>query len=173
MSKKQVQIAGLIIAVVIAIVLLPYLKKAQAPAVTDFGSCQTAGGTITDGEPVTCTYNGQRFEEVETPEPEVVLDKPQYGDLVTSPMTVSGRARGFWFFEASMPATLKDENGKVLFQGPIQADGDWMTTDYVPFQQAIPFDPGTAQYGVLIISKDNPSGDPTKDASVAVPVRFK
>jgi len=175
MNKRILQIIGLIVLVVIAVLLWPKLHKPPTPAVTvtDFSSCQDAGGVVADGEPVTCTYQGQTYSEQSTLVPDVVLDSPQYGDLVKSPMSVVGKARGTWFFEATMPVVLKDDTGKVLFQGPIQAAGDWMTTDYVNFALAIPFDPGQAQYGVLIISKDNPSGDPTKDASYAVPLRFK
>ena len=177
MNKRLLfQIGGLVLLVVVAALLWPKLNQpAPTPAVTvtDFSSCQEAGGLVTDGEPVTCTYQGNKYSEETTLVPDVILDSPQYGDLVKSPMSVVGKARGTWFFEASMPVTLKDENGKVLFQGPIQAAGDWMTTDYVNFALAIPFDPGDAQYGVLIISKDNPSGDPARDASYAVPLRFK
>jgi len=157
----------------LALYFLPRLKKAPTPHVTDFASCQKWGGSIVDGEPVKCYYNGQTYEEADHNEPDVVLDKPLYGDLVTSPMVVKGKARGTWFFEASMPVVLKDDSGKVLYQGSIPALGDWMTTDYVEFATSIPFDPGSAQNGVLIISKDNPSGDPQFDSAHAVPVRFK
>ncbi len=124
-------------------------------------------------EPVQCTFNGQTFTEDTNPAPEVTFDTPQYGDLVSSPMKISGKARGTWFFEATMPAVLKDDQGNILTQGPMHADGDWQTTDFVNFSGTMTFDPGAAPYGVLIISKDNPSGDPANDSSVAIPVRFK
>ena len=174
-NRRIYQIILLVVLVIVAVLLWPKLKAPQQQqiSVTDFGSCQSAGGQIMQTDPITCVYNGKTYTEAETQTPDMQLDKPAYGDLVTSPMTVSGKVRGNWFFEASMPAVLKDETGKVLFQGPIHTTGDWMTTDYVPFSQTITFDPGTAQYGVLIISKDNPSGDPANDSSYAVPVRFK
>jgi hypothetical protein len=173
-NKKLLQVAFLIVLAGLALFALK--KKPQLQAViTDFQSCEQAGGTIVDGEPVKCMApNGQEFNEADhATDPDVVLAKPQYGELVKSPLTISGKARGSWFFEASMPVTLKDDSGKVLFNAPIHATEDWMTTDYVNFEGTFTFNPGSAQYGVLIIQKDNPSGDPSRDASVAIPVRFK
>ena len=175
-SKTIYQIIVLVALVALAWFLLPHVHQPQTQPtvnVTDFASCQQAGGALTDGDPVTCSYNGHTYSESQSTQPEVMLDTPQYGDLVHSPMTVSGKARGNWFFEANLPVVLKDENGKVLAQQGMHATADWMTTDYVPFTGTLTFDPGTAQYGVLIISKDNPSGLPQYDSSVAVPIRFK
>jgi hypothetical protein len=172
-NKKLLQFIALV--VLAAIVLFVIKRKPQAgPQVTDFQSCQAAGGAITDGEPVTCTaLDGHTFAEQVTQDPEVVVDTPQYGDLVSSPLQVSGKARGFWFFEGQMPVTLKDDQGNVLVKTPAHANGDWMTQDFVPFTATLNFNPGDAQYGVLVIEKDNPSGDPQFDAAFAVPVRFK
>ncbi len=169
--NKYWQILIVIIAVA-AIFLLPK-KHAPVHVATDFASCQAAGGSITDGDPITCTFNGQTFAEEETLEPEVVIDTPAEGALVTSPLTVSGKARGNWFFEANLPATLKDANGKILVQKGMTATSDWMTTDFVPFTGTLEFAPPETEMGSLVISKDNPSGDPANDSSVAIPVRFK
>jgi hypothetical protein len=163
--------------IAIGLVLWPRLKtpkQRQQVEVTDFASCQEAGGSIVDGEPVKCVApDGREFLEAEHAEPDVVLDSPKYGDLVKSPLGVTGKARGTWFFEASLPITLKDETGKVLVRQPVQAIGDWMTVDYVNFATTLAFDPGDAQYGVLVIEKDNPSGNPDLDSQFAIPVRFK
>jgi len=174
-NKRVLQVGLIIILAAVAWFWLPHLRPLEEPInVTDFSSCQQAGGNVLQTDPITCKMpDGRTFAEEESAQPDVILDQPKYGDLVKSPLGVMGRARGTWFFEASMPVTLKDDTGKVLFQGPVQAIGDWMTTDYVPFAGTIPFDPGTAQYGVLIINKDNPSGNPDLDSSIAIPVRFK
>lgn len=170
MNNKYVQAAALL---VLAVVALFVIQRKPQPQITDFQSCQLAGGVITDGDPVTCTaLNGKIFSEA-TPEAEAVIIEPQYGEIVASPMTIKGKARGGWFFEATLPAVLKDDQGNVLAQGPMRADSDWQTPDFVNFSGTMTFDPGTAPYGVLIISKDNPSGLPANDASVAIPVRFK
>lgn len=174
-TKRILQIIFLILLVGVAWLLWPKLQKNQPTVnVTDFQSCQMAGGDIINGEPVVCKLSdGRTFDEEQAPQPEVVLDYPKYGDLVKSPFTVVGKAKGTWFFEASMPVTLKDDKGNVLFTGPASAQADWMTTDYVPFSITIPFSPGTAEFGVLIINRDNPSGQPEFDSSFAIPVKFK
>ena len=45
---------------------------------------------------------------------EIEILIPQPDGVIESPLSVVGRARGTWFFEASMPVTLKDANGAVL-----------------------------------------------------------
>lgn len=170
--NKYWQILILVVLAVVVIFLIP-AHRALAPAVTDFESCQKAGGTITDGEPVTCSFDNQTFPEQVSAQPEVVVDQPTYGALVSSPLTVTGRARGNWFFEANLPATLKDANGKVLAQKGMTATSDWMTVDFVPFAGTLEFTIPDTATGSLIISKDNPSGDPANNSSFAVPVRFK
>ena len=170
-NTRILQVAALIIIGAIVLFVIPWKNKPQPINVMDFGSCQEAGGMITDGEPVICDYNGKTFPE-QTAQPDVIVDLPQYGDLVTSPMTVKGRARGNWYFEANLPVVLKDTNGNILAQKGLHSIGDWMTTNYVDFNDTLTFAIPATQYGVLIISKDNPSGDPNNDASFAVPVRF-
>ena len=87
-------------------------------------------------------------------------------------MTVKGRARGSWYFEANLPVALKDSNGNILVQKGMQAQTDWMTTNYVDFQDTLTFSMPPTQYGELVISKDNPSGEPQNDAQFSVPVKF-
>jgi len=171
--NKYLQILILGTLVLLVVFFLPS-PEPKAPEITDFHSCEEAGGVISEGTVVTCTTeDGQVFSEEESSVPEVILDTPKFGELVSSPMIVTGRARGFWFFEANIPVTLKDQNGNILAQQSFQADGDWMTEDYVEFSDTLTFPTPTTEFGVLIISKDNPSGLEEFDASFAVPVRFK
>lgn len=160
----------------LALLVIFFVPRKDAPTtvVSDFESCVEAGGVVKEGLPVTCTsLDGQVFSEEDAGLPEVVVDTPQFGEVVTSPLIVSGRARGFWFFEANLPVVLKDQNGKVLAAQGFQADGEWMTTEFVEFSGVLEFNTPETDFGVLIISKDNPSGLEEFDASMAVPVRFK
>lgn len=122
--------------------------------------------------PVTQTSDEEIKEQAE-----VVVETPQRGDLVTSPLLVKGKARGTWFFEANLPVTLKDQDGKILAQKGFMANppagGDWMTEDYVEFEDSLTFTAPTTEFGVLIIQNDNPSGLEENEKSFAVPVRFK
>lgn len=146
----------------------------QTITITDFKSCEEAGGVLIDGDPVKCQApDGTIYEAENSAEPEVIVDMPAYGAVVTSPLKVTGRARGTWFFEANLPVTLKDSNGKVLAQKGFQAIGEWMTEDFVEFEGTLEFATPTTELGVLLIEKDNPSGLPEHDAAFAVPVRFK
>ncbi|HTW96393.1 MAG TPA: GerMN domain-containing protein [Candidatus Methylomirabilis sp.] len=103
---------------------------------------------------------------------EIKLTAPAANEIISSPLTVTGEALGNWYFEASFPVKLIGENGETLAQAPAQAQGDWMTTDFVPFKVTLNFDPGTSTIGMLILKNDNPSGIPEKDKQVAIPVRF-
>ena len=106
----------------------------------------------------------------------IVIDQPKPGALISSPLKVTGTARGPWFFEASFPVILTDWDGKIIAQIPAQAKGDWMTTDWVPFEAILTFtNPGAvvSSRGALILKKDNPSGDPARDDSREITVFFK
>ena len=92
--------------------------------------------------------------------------------LVQSPLVVKGEARGSWYFEASFPVKVFDSNGKLLGQVAAQAQGDWMTTDFVPFQATLSFDAPTTEAGTVVFQRDNPSGIPANDRSVTIPVYF-
>ncbi len=102
----------------------------------------------------------------------VHVNAPLPGAKVGSPLTITGRARGNWYFEASFPVRLLDANGKELAVKAAQATGDWMTTEYVPFSVTLTFTKPTTPTGTLILKKDNPSGLPQNEDSVSIPVTF-
>ena len=103
----------------------------------------------------------------------IIVKRPDAGDEIGHTFKVSGEARGTWYFEASFPIEVRDASGTVLYQGPVSADGDWMTEEFVPFSEEITVPGGYAGAATLILKKDNPSGEPDKDASVSVPVVFE
>ena len=100
---------------------------------------------------------------------------------ITSPLTVTGEARGTWYFEASFPVELLDANhheilnadGNAVASVPAQAQGEWMTENFVPFIATLDFTPPATDTGFLVLKKDNPSGLPEHDAQVEIPVRFR
>lgn len=103
----------------------------------------------------------------------IILDSPLSRATVSSPLLIAGEARGSWFFEASFPVYLVDSHGNMLGQGIAQAQGDWMTSNFVPFKATITFtaDPQIiGDTGTLILKKDNPSGLPENDDALRVPV---
>lgn len=98
---------------------------------------------------------------------------PTPNQIVTSPLNITGRAQGFWFFEATAPIRLVDTNGQVLATSFITAQGEWMTENFVPFTGQLQFSSPTTATGQLILERSNPSGLPQNDQQVAIPVRFR
>ncbi|MEK7507361.1 MAG: Gmad2 immunoglobulin-like domain-containing protein [Patescibacteria group bacterium] len=118
---------------------------------------------------------------VQSPTPQpiadlIMVDYPEPDSLVESPLLVLGQARGFWFFEASFPARLLDEDGNEIARGVAQADspagGEWMTEDFVPFQAELKFKTPDTETGTLVLEKDNPSGEAANAAELRIPVEF-
>ncbi len=109
------------------------------------------------------------------------VTSPAANALVTSPLSVAGEARGTWYFEASFPVELLDaQHHEILNAGgyqvaafAAQAQGDWMTENFVPFTATLDFTPPATDTGFLVLKKDNPSGLPEHEASIEVPVRFR
>ncbi len=103
----------------------------------------------------------------------IVVTSPAVHGTITSPLSITGKARGTWYFEASAPVALLDSNGSIIAQGTITAQGDWMTTDFVPFTGSLSFPPQAAgSVGTLVLTNDNPSGDPAKQKTLDIPVQF-
>lgn len=111
-------------------------------------------------------------------EPEPVADlikinKPLPGAEVSGSVSVTGQARGAYFFEASFPVTLLDAEGKVLTATYAQAEGEWMTEEYVPFASTVAIPAGYSGPATLVLAKDNPSGLPEHDFSITIPLVVK
>lgn len=101
------------------------------------------------------------------------LVSPLPGAIVASPLTVSGEARGRWYFEASFPVRLLDADGRELAVAPAQAQGEWMTPEFVPFETRLTFvAPAGGGAGTLVLEKDNASGLPEHADERRIPVRF-
>jgi tellurite resistance-related uncharacterized protein len=103
-----------------------------------------------------------------------VVSSPIRNSEISSPLSVSGRARGNWFFEGSFPIIVKDSYGNIVAESHATAQGEWMTEDFVKFVGDVQFNnyiKGTK--GTLVIKKDNPSGLPEHDDSIEIPIIFK
>ena len=103
----------------------------------------------------------------------IKVDSPLPNQEISSPLSVTGQARGYWFFEASFPVRLLDGNGKEIAIKPAEAQDDWMTEEFVPFKAVLEFKMPSSDFGTLILEKDNPSGLPEKADELRMPVRFK
>ncbi len=101
------------------------------------------------------------------------VEQPLDNAVISSPSKVTGQARGVWYFEASFPVRLLDANGKELARIPAQAQGEWMTENFVPFTAELNFSQPSTDTGTLILEKDNPSGLPQNSDQLSIPIRFK
>jgi len=95
---------------------------------------------------------------------------PGAHQILKSPFTALGEARGVWFFEGDFPVKVLDEEGNLIKMAIAKAQGDWMTEDFVPFLVRIDFNVEKTTYGTLVFQKDNPSGLPQNDFEFAVPI---
>ncbi len=107
-----------------------------------------------------------------TPHPLISVSAPLVNALITSPVEVTGMARGTWYFEASFPVKIYDDYGRLLGSVAAQAQSEWMTEDFVPFKATLSFATPSTATGKIVFEKDNPSGLPEHADQFEVPVRF-
>lgn len=146
-------------------------------------ACTTEAKICPDGSAVgrigpNCDFAqcpGESTSAGEESDPMIVIDSPQAGTVITSPVTITGRARGPWFFEASFPISIVNWDGLIIGEGIATARDDWMTEDLVPFSATISYTVATQTpyaRGTIILNKDNPSGLPEHDDFREIPVIF-
>jgi hypothetical protein len=125
----------------------------------------------TDATPATTTVATPTLPDGKT-NLQFELFSPIQGATIASPLNLTGRARGTWFFEASFPIELRDNDGALIASAIAQSQSDWMTEDFVDWSTTMTWGATstTATSGVLVFKKDNPSGMPEHDASVKIPV---
>jgi hypothetical protein len=102
----------------------------------------------------------------------VTLDAPRSGEVVETPLRVSGTVPSSWSFEASFPIELQDANHRKVAQGNADVK-DWTSEREVGFTASIPFKSPETDAGFLVLRRDNPSGEAANADSVEVPVNFK
>jgi len=103
----------------------------------------------------------------------ITAESPRVGAAVSSPVTIAGEARGTWYFEATFPLEIRDASGNLIAQHYAEAQGEWMTEDFVPFSSTLSFpEQPSGSQGTIILRYSNASGDPERDQSVEIPVVF-
>ncbi|MDO8523115.1 MAG: Gmad2 immunoglobulin-like domain-containing protein [bacterium] len=176
--KKIIPLA-IIVLVIIGSGVTWKLTKKEAPAtvVTNFEECVKTGNAVMESYPRQCRYGDKTFVEdigntIEKTDL-IHLESPRPNQIVKSPLTIRGEARGNWFFEASFPVALTNWDGLIIAQGIATAKSEWMTNDFVPFEAVLTFKSDKNVYsnrGTLILRKDNPSGLPKHDDALEIPV---
>ncbi|MDD5606206.1 MAG: Gmad2 immunoglobulin-like domain-containing protein [Patescibacteria group bacterium] len=165
--------AVLVVILLVALWATGFLDTSQ---VHDFRSCVEAGNPVMESYPRQCsdgvhTYTediGNVLEKADV----IVLDNVVPNQTISSPLKLEGRAVGQWYFEASFPVELKDGNGATIVTAVAEAQGDWMTEAFVPFEVTLKFTTPVTSTGTLVLHKDNPSGEVSNDDELVVPVSF-
>jgi Immunoglobulin-like domain of bacterial spore germination len=176
-----------LLAVLLVIVLTFFFvsNKVDAPGLTEiksFEDCAKAGYPIMESYPRQCkvpdgrTYAEEIVEKityVNSSADLIMVDLPFPGAVTGKTFSVSGKARGNWYFEASFPVEVRDSKGNVLVQKPAQAQSEWMTTDFVPFKVDLTVPESFIGPATLVLRKDNPSGLPEHDAFIMFPITIE
>lgn len=148
-------------------------------SISSFEECVKAGLPVMESYPRQCkTPDGKTFVEkisatityTNASSSLIVVDSPTPGAIVGKQFTISGKARGNWFFEASFPVQVFDQYNNVLVNTFATAQGDWMTVNFVPYTVTITIPGGYTGPATLVLHKDNPSGLPANDASISFPI---
>jgi len=152
-------------------------QKPEEPIITNFEECAAAGYPIMESYPRQCRAVNQTFTEDIGNELEKVdlirISAPRPNGIIKSPAIIEGEARGVWFFEASFPVKLYDENNNLLGTAIAQAQSDWMTENFVKFKAILSYNVNKAGKGTLVLQKDNPSGLPENADELRVPIKYE
>lgn len=105
---------------------------------------------------------------------QVDISNPLPNSEIKSPLVVTGRLRGSWFFEATAGVAVLDSKKQVITVNPLMATTDWMTSDWVSFTGTTSYPMAyKGQSGYIQISNDNPSGLPENSKTYLIPVLFR
>lgn len=178
MKTSTILLIALAIAIIIVITLFPVIFDTEEPInINSFEECLLAGNVILESYPRQCLADNETFVEDIGNELEKIdlirVDFPRPNQEITSPLTIQGEAKGYWFFEGDFPVVLLDIDGTIIAQGIAQAQGEWMTANFVPFTLSLEFEKPNNNRGTLVLQKDNPSGLSEQDDSLSIPVVFK
>ncbi len=151
-------------------------KKSDLP-ITSFEECVEAGNAVMESYPRQCRAHEKTFVEnignILEKQDLIELHTPSPNQIIQSPLQLSGRARGYWFFEGNFPVILTDWDGRIIAEGFATAKDEWMTEEFVPFSATLEFEmPEYGKMGTLILRKSNPSDLEENDDALEVPVRF-
>ncbi len=188
MLKKESGVATipLLIAIVAIVAIIFYfmspklsVQTTETPAkeITNFEECVAAGNPVQESYPAGCVANGKGFRQDIGNELEktdlIMIASPRPNETVSSPLEISGEARGTWYFEAEFTVRLYDSAGNEIALGIARAEGDWMTEEFVPFNATLTFSEVASGKGTLVLEKSNPSGLPEHDDELIVPLKLQ
>lgn len=164
--KKNYYVILLFIFLVFFAGLIIWLRSPEDAWVCKDGTWVKHGSPA---EPAPTTGCGEKIQE----QADIEIFSPLSDAFITSPLEITGQARGSWYFEGSFPVQLTTIHGLVLGNAVAIAQSDWMTDEFVPFKVTLLFNfPDGTEQAELIFEKDNPSGLPEHGAEYRLPVKL-
>lgn len=113
-----------------------------------------------EANPDTVSQSSSRQEEAGEADSVIRINQPSPGQVIHSPLTITGVARGYWYFEGDFKVSLTDQQGNELTAAVASAQGEWMTEEFVPFTAEMSFESPDDERGYLVFQRANPSGLP-------------
>jgi len=104
----------------------------------------------------------------------IVVYIPKDNQEVENPIIIKGKAKGSWFFEGQFPIDLIDTSGNILSSSVAIAESDWVTEKYINFSSELTYSKSTTTKQVIVVlHKNNSSGNPNFDKQILIPVVLK
>ncbi|MDR3571620.1 MAG: Gmad2 immunoglobulin-like domain-containing protein [Candidatus Pacebacteria bacterium] len=128
-------------------------------------STHTTSSTVSS-TPATTTSNVPLDQQVS-------VSSPKQNASVSRTFTVTGTAPGGWFFEAVFPIQVRDSNDDLIGSTQGRAQGDWTQPGPIAFTATVSVDASYHGPAILILLKDNPSGNPENADEVTIPITIK
>lgn len=157
-------------------------EVSSAPIILSFEDCVNAGYPMVIENRRQCkTPDGRTFAEItnvpvtytKTTSKTISVSLPYPGAVVGKELAVVGQAERSWYFEGTFPIQVLAANGSLLATGTARAEGNWMTTDLVPFKASIKIPESYIGEGTIVLKKSNASGLSENDASISFPIRIE
>ncbi len=170
----------IVLAIIIVIALAGYsfgknffkspVTQNQVAPPKNFDECAAAGFPVQESYPRQCQGYFENIGNELDKSDLIQIETPRPNSAISGTVTILGKARGPWFFEASFPIELQSLDGKVIATSIATAQGEWMTENFVPFSTELEIPKNFSGKANLILKKDNPSGLPEHDDSLIVPL---
>lgn len=154
-----------------------WYTRTNTPPILNFSDCVMKGYSVMESYPRQCKMeNGRVFRENIGNELEkddlIRISEPRPNSVVTSPLKISGMARGSWFSEGSFPVRIVDGNGEILARGVAETKSRGLTKEFFSFAVELSFPTPTTTTGMLFLDKHSPSDLPEYADTLWVPIRF-
>jgi len=170
MTKRYYIIVVVLIFILAVMALALFLRGDEDTWLCQDGQWVKHGNPSAPMPTLSCGTPSASFTPTPFAQSEIEIYSPKSNEVISSLVSILGQARGSWFFEAVFPIKLLDDKGNLLASGQAQAQGDWMTEDFVPFTAQLSYILSATSTGVLIFNNDNPSGLSENSKEFRVPV---